>query len=87
MKKTHHKVPVQQFTSLPEEHLFIYLFRHNRYIYIYIYILNSITVKKCEISNTFVTQMTYIIWKLAKTTYNTFKRLPGIFKFFLSYEL
>jgi hypothetical protein len=29
-------------------------------------VLNSITVKKCEISNTFLTQMTYIISKLAK---------------------
>jgi hypothetical protein len=29
-------------------------------------VLNSITVKKCEISNIFLTQMTYIIWKLAK---------------------
>jgi hypothetical protein len=30
------------------------------------FVLNSITVKKCEISNTFLTQITYIIWKLAK---------------------
>jgi hypothetical protein len=30
------------------------------------FVLNSITVKKCEISNTFLTQMTYIVWKLAK---------------------
>jgi hypothetical protein len=28
-------------------------------------VLNSITVKKCEISNTFLTKITYIIWKLA----------------------
>jgi hypothetical protein len=31
--------------------------------------------------------MAYIIWKLAKTTYKTFEQLPGIFKFFFSYEL
>jgi hypothetical protein len=30
------------------------------------FVLNSIAVKKCEISNTFLTQMIYIIWKLAK---------------------
>jgi hypothetical protein len=30
--------------------------------------------------------MTYIA-SLLKTTYKTFKRLPGFFKFFLSYEL
>jgi hypothetical protein len=51
------------------------------------FVLNSIAVKKCEISNTFLTQMIYIVWKLAKTTYETFKRLPGFFKFFLSYGL
>jgi hypothetical protein len=51
------------------------------------FVLNSITVKKFEISDTFLIQMTYIIWKLAKTTYKTFKRLPGIFQFCFSYEL
>jgi hypothetical protein len=30
------------------------------------FVLNSIAVKKCEISNTFLTQMIYIVWKLAK---------------------
>jgi hypothetical protein len=30
------------------------------------FVLNSTTVKKCEISNTFLTKMTYIIWLLAK---------------------
>jgi hypothetical protein len=30
------------------------------------FVLNSITVKKCEISDAFLIQMTYIIWKLAK---------------------
>ena len=44
------------------------------------FVLNSITVKKCEISNT-------SFESLQKTTYKTFKRLPGFFKFSLSYEL
>jgi hypothetical protein len=45
-------------------------------------------LKNVKFLNTFLTQMTYIICKLEKTTYNykTCKRLPGFFKF-LSYEL
>ena len=42
------------------------------------FVLNSTTVKKYEISNTFLTKMNYIIWKLAKHyIYKTFKWLPG----------
>ena len=50
-------------------------------------VLNSITIKKCEISDTLLTKMTYLFESVHKTTHKTFKRLPGFFKFFLSYEL
>ena len=49
------------------------------------FVLNSITVKKCEISDTFLIQILASIESLQKTTYKTFKWLTGIFKWFSSY--
>ena len=47
--------------------------------------LNSITVKKCEISDTFLILGLASIESEQKTAYKTFKWLVGIFKRFSSY--